>query len=150
MARVNPISDGQPLTYELLNQIINAVNDIKVEQRDIRKSIIDVIANNIKGDDDEIVKVRLGTLELEFIKGEAGARKSVTWGSRVTFTEKPFVAISVEDPTEKNIVLPVPVLFNVTKEGFSVRAKRLTAGVQDGVSADTLLVHYIAIGPSRA
>lgn len=149
MARVNPISDGQPLTYELLNQIINAVNDIKIEQEDVKRSIIDVLAPTIKGADDEIIKIRCGTLELDFSKGEAGAKTSVTWGDKVNFSEKPYILVTLEDPTvsAKEHLLPVSVLYNVTKNGFSIRAKRVTAN-PNTTSADQIIVNYMAIGPS--
>jgi len=149
MVRINPISDGQPVTYELFNQMIAAINNIEDQQEELQNQVIQVFGDNLSSQG-EVVKIACGAVELSFAEKNANASAEATFSKRVAFSKRPYIALSVKDPSVNTITLPVPVIFEVTRTGFKVRARRLTSGVKDKDVVDKMVLNYIAVGPGKA
>ena len=62
MARINAVSEGQPLTYELINQIINEVNKIKEVPEDFGQSV-EVYGPDLGMSEEDTVKIVTGEYE---------------------------------------------------------------------------------------
>lgn len=148
---ISVISEGQPLTYELINQIISTVNSIKQTTDEISQSI-EVQGDLIGSKDEEKVIFQAGTATLDFSGASktsaARATARVKFSDRNVFSRIPYVTLGVQDPTSseqggKNTFITT-VVTDLTTKGFIIRARRLTSNAN--TERDQVTVHYIALG----
>lgn len=152
MSNLNTVPEGAPLTYELINSIINAVNQLQKTET-ANQQIINAYGARIGQLDTDEVLILAGQFDLSFSKVSTGqtknltARQEVSFAKDNSFTKKPYVAIAIEDPTpsDGNMSFVIASLTNVTQSGFTVRARRLMPpkGV---LPSDNIVGTYIAIG----
>lgn len=149
MARINAISEGQPLTYELINQIINEVNKIKELPEDFGQNV-EVYGPDLGMSEEDTVKIVSGVYEFD-IKGKDISRDiDVPFRSRASGTifnkDNVVVTASIVDrergKSGAGIQMATLTITNITKTGFEAKV-RLIKSLKDTV---TLQVHYIAIG----
>lgn len=151
MTSLSPISDGQPLTYELINQIIGAVNNLSKSSSEAgTERVIEVFGPNITATNN--VQIFIGEFILNFgnIKNakESTAKATVQFGNK-PFTSNPYVVMSIVDPSNdeaSDISYVSLTAINITKSGFTCMARRLVAG-KDAKNKDKLKVNFVAIGP---
>ena len=148
---ISVISEGQPLTYELINQIISAVNSIKQTTDEINQ-VIEVRGALIGGNEEDRVVFQAGKVELDFSGASkasaARAVAEVTFAQKNAFSKVPYVTLGVQDPTSnrqdgRNTFITT-VVTDLTTKGFRIRARRLTTNAN--TEADQVVVHYIALG----
>ena len=158
MSNLNTVPEGAPLTYELINNIINAINQLQKTDTGVNQ-IIEVFGARIGRKDNDQVLIFVGEFELKFGSVSTGqtknlnARSTIKFPSNNTFTEKPYVAIAIEDPTNTsgNMSFVVASITDLRKDGFMIRGRRLLPP-SGKAESDTIRGTYIAIGPgvSRA
>lgn len=146
MARLNGISDGQPLTYELLNQIISEVNKIKsvpedsdqsikvdgpaigLSDQDSVKIISDVHQFDVKGNDITV------NLDINFKKGGSFSKENI------------IITTSIVDralgKSGGGAQMANVTITNISTKGFEARVQILKQ-VKKPISLE---LHYIAIG----
>jgi len=149
---INVISEGQPVTYELINQIINTVNSIKQTSDEVSQ-IIEVYGGQRLGrSEDRKIIIQAGDFPLDFGEGNspkaARATANVTFPTESIFNTRPYVTLAVEDVSSssqggKNSFITTTIT-DLTTKGFTVRSRRLTSNAN--VEKDRVRVHYIAIG----
>jgi hypothetical protein len=152
MTNLNVVPEGSPLTYELINQMINAINDLQKGDGGLNQ-IIDVYGARIGTKEDDKVLIFAGEFDLKFSAVSSGQSKSLTarqqvkFPSRNNFTKKPYVAIAIEDPSvgSGNTSFIIATLSDVKRDGFLVRARRLLSP-KGTAEADKVKGTYIAIG----
>ena len=149
---INVISEGQPITYELINQIISTVNSVKQTTEEINQ-VIEVYGGERLGRaEDRKIIIQAGDFRLNFNEGTstkaARANAEVSFPTQSVFSKRPYVTLAVEDGTSsskggKNSFITTTVT-DLTTKGFTVRARRLTTNAN--VEEDSVRIHYIAIG----
>jgi hypothetical protein len=150
MARLNTIADGQPFTYQLLNGIIEAINNIKIPEGD-------------DGADEELVKIVgpgldpknkpmivFGREDVSISGNETGANGSITFGKdngkgqKANFNnENPIVVASIVD-AESGGGVPIGYLTitSVTNSEFKYRIKL----IRKREKVTPLQINYVAFG----
>ena len=149
MARINAISEGQPLTYELINQIINEVNKIKEIPEDFGQNI-EVYGPDLGMSEEDTVKIVSGVYELEVKAKDITKQIDIPFrsGKSGTIFNKDNVIVTasivdrVHGKDNGGVQMANLTITNVTKTGFEAKIQILKA-VKKNVS---LQVHYIAIG----
>jgi hypothetical protein len=151
MTSITPISDGQPVTYELINQIIGSINNLSKSTSEAgTERIIEVFGPNISQTNN--VQLFIGEFFINFgsIKNakESTATAEVEFGKK-PFSALPYVIMSVVDPsneTNSEISYVSLTAINITKSGYTCKARRMVSG-KDNRNKDKLKVNFIAIGP---
>jgi hypothetical protein len=155
---VPPISDGQPVTYEFLNQVVDAVN--KLGKIDSEGSGQDI---TIKGSGQSVgysfgakaaVEIIVGRFSLEFASianvSKSTSQKTIKIGGN--FKSPPLIFLSpVDETAEKSATTSYIsiVATNVSKTSFTCRARRTIAG-KDAQKKDEIIVNFLAIGPTSS
>lgn len=151
MTSITPISDGQPITYELINQIIGSINNLSKSTNEAgTERIIEVFGPNISATNN--VQIYTGEFFINF--GNIRNAKESTATAQIQFGNKPFTAIpyvimSVVDPSNDDnseISYVSLTAIDITRNGFTCKARRMVAG-KDNKNKDKLKVNFIAIGP---
>lgn len=150
MTNLNPISDGQPLTYETINLMIGAINSLSPTEAAVNQ-VIEVTGGNIARSTDN-VQMFVGEFFLSFgnIKNnkQSNASAQVKFGNR-PFTATPYVFVTAVDPSNDamaDMSFISLTLIDITKSSFTCKGRRLWAG-NDAVNKDKLKVNFLAIGP---
>lgn len=147
MARVDAIPDGQPLTYEIINQLISQVNKIKdvpeEEEQLIEISTPKVNVNN----KDQVAKIHASIKDFTLAKNDSNKRVEVNF-PKETFTDNPIVVASIMDMDKSvgGISMANLTIIEVTNKGFVARVQTLKSS-KDLIN---LKVSYIAIGPGKS
>jgi len=142
---INPISDGEPVTYELLNAIINQVNSLAVPADDQRQ-IIKVYGNTIGRKEDDVVKIALGALDVEV--PTTGVVKDIKFNfpDGTNFKSTPYVTASIIDfkggESGQGISIGSLTIKSISSQNFTARLKLIT----DLNKATTVRINYIAVG----
>lgn len=145
MARIPPIYEGQPITYETLNLIIQEVNKIKNLPEDFGQDIV-VYGNKVgigrsEGDD---VKIAVGTATVQVKQNDI--TKNVTLPFDSVFSKPPVVVATIVDTQNgKNnaIQMATITIINITNNNAEARIQLLKAEKKNQVDLE---VNYIAIG----
>jgi len=143
---INTITDGQPITYELLNQIIEQVNEVQVEQSDI-KQIIEFYGDNLGRREDDRIKVACGSQSIRLEKGKTRFTENIKFPSNVGFDARPYVTATVIDnrlgTSGDGTSYAALTIVNLSKAGFDIRLDLIQAPSRN----TSLVIHYIAVGP---
>ena len=149
MARINAVSEGQPLTYELINQIINEVNKIKEIPEDFGQNV-EVYGPNLGMSEEDTVKIVTGEYEFELKSKNLDANLDIPFRSGKSGTifnkDNVIVTASIVDTAHGKkgggIQMANLTITNVTKTQFEARVQVLKS-INRNVP---LKIHYIAIG----
>jgi hypothetical protein len=149
MARINAVSEGQPLTYELINQIINEVNKIKEVPEDFGQSV-EVYGPDLGMSEEDTVKIVTGEYEFSLTAKDLTRNLNIPFRSGKSGTifnkDNVIVTASVVDTAhgkkQGGVQMATLTITDVTKTNFEARIQVLKS-VNDKVD---LKVHYIAIG----
>jgi len=144
---INPISDGQPVTYELLNAIINQVNSIVIPADDQKQNIM-VVGNTIQTAEDDKVKIAVGSREIDIPVSGTKDENDIKFPSNTGFKAIPFITTSIIDykGAGQGISFANATITSITKESFSVRVRL----VSELKKPTTVRLNYIAIGSGSA
>lgn len=141
---INPISDGQPITYDLLNQIISQVNDVTSYTDEVRQ-IIEVYAQGVGLREGNKVAIAAGSIDVRVDPNIKNINIEGTFRN-VSFNENPYITATVIDrrggPSGQGIQASVITITELTKSSFKARVSVISP-VEQGT---TIKVHYIAIG----
>lgn len=143
---INTITDGQPITYELLNQIIEQVNEVQVEQSDI-KQIIEFYGDNLGRREDDRIKVACGSQSVRLEKGKTRFTETFKFPSNVGFDTRPYITATIVDnrlgSSGDGTSYATLTIVNLSKVGFDMRLDLVKAPSRN----TSIAVHYIAVGP---
>ena len=144
---LNQISDGQPVTYELLNAIINQVNSIVIPADDQKQDIM-VVGNTIQTAEDDKVKIAVGSREIDIPVSGTKDENDIKFPSNTGFKAIPFITASIIDykGAGQGISFANATITSITKESFSVRVRL----VSELKKTTTVRLNYIAIGSGSA
>jgi hypothetical protein len=144
---LSPISDGQPVTYELLNAIINQVNSIVIPADDQKQNIM-VVGNTIQTAEDDRVKIAVGSREIDIPVSGTKDENDIKFPSNTGFKAIPFITASIIDykGAGQGISFANATITSITKESFSVRVRL----VSELKKTTTVRLNYIAIGSGSA
>lgn len=142
MARINVLSDGQPITYGLINQIINSINDLEPPERDTNQAI-DVYGKGIRrGDNERIVIISDTESPVTISKNSIATNIEVKFKNGV-FSSPPVVTATLVDSRRGDgISLANLTITEVAKTHFKAKIKLLQAAD----SETNLKINYIAVG----
>lgn len=141
MSRLNQISDGQPFTYELLNNIIESIREIKSpEEGD--DSIVEIIG---KGSNDKNKPLIIfGYDEISIPANQTGENKTIGFEGNTNFSnENPIVLATLVDP-EAGGSVPIGYLIvtKTTNSNFDCRVKL----IRSRTNSTVVRVNYVAFG----
>lgn len=144
---INQISDGQPVTYELLNAIINQVNSIVIPSDDQKQNII-VVGNTIQTAEDDKVVIAVGSREVDIPVSGSKDENDIKFPSNTGFKAIPYITTSIIDykGAGQGISFANATITSITKESFSVRVRL----VSELKKPTTVRLNYIAIGSGSA
>jgi hypothetical protein len=144
---LNNISDGQPVTYELLNAIITQVNSIVIPADD-QKQNIRVVGNTIQTAEDDKVVIAVGSREIDVPVSGTKDENDIKFPSNTGFKAIPFITTSIIDykGAGQGISFANATITSITKESFSVRVRL----VSELKKSTTVRLNYIAIGSGSA
>lgn len=144
---INQISDGQPVTYELLNAIINQVNSIVIPADDQKQNII-VVGNTIQTAEDDKVVIAVGSREVDIPVSGSKDENDIKFPSNTGFKAIPYITTSIVDykGAGQGISFANATITSITKESFSVRVRL----VSELKKPTTVRLNYIAIGSGSA
>jgi hypothetical protein len=144
---LNQISDGQPVTYELLNAIITQVNSIVIPADD-QKQNIRVVGNTIQTAEDDKVVIAVGSREIDVPVSGTKDENDIKFPSNTGFKAIPFITTSIIDykGAGQGISFANATITSITKESFSVRVRL----VSELKKSTTVRLNYIAIGSGSA
>lgn len=138
MAKIN-ISEGQPFTYQVLNQIIEAVNNIKDPADPEKEIYVDgpVFLKNNKP------KIIFGKQRVSITKNQTTFVESIKFPSQFS-NDQPIVLASIVDTDPKSSrQLGYLTIIEIDKEKFKYTIKLLKTQAKGDVNFE---VHYIALG----
>jgi len=140
---INQISDGQPVTYELLNAIINQVNSIVIPDDDQKQNII-VVGNTIQTAEDDKVVIAVGSREVDIPVSGTKDENDIKFPSNTGFKAIPYITTSIIDykGAGQGISFANATITSITKESFSVRVRL----VSELKKPTTVRLNYMAIG----
>jgi hypothetical protein len=146
MARVNGISDGQPLTYELLNQIISEVNKIKDVPEDFGQNV-EVYGPSLGMSEQDTVKVVSDVHQFDIKAKDITVNLDVKFKRGGNFSKDNIVVVaSIVDrafgKSGGGAQMANVTITNITTTGFEARVQILKQ-VKQNISLE---LHYIAIG----
>jgi hypothetical protein len=147
---ISPISDGQPITYDLLNQIISEVNRATSSiYTDEVKQIVQVFGEGIGRKEDDKAVIAVGSVSVN-LKGRTATIDTVKFPNNVGFDRIPYVSLTLVDPqggrAGAGINFANLAVTQLSKESFKIKVDLATP-----VQSPTIVnVHYIAIGPQSS
>lgn len=151
MASIPRISDGQPVTYEFLNILVDAVNKLSNPETGGANQDIEVTGSSYSLNKNDPVAIVVGRFTLEFgaLTGRAsGSVRAKTIQFDGQFKNTPLVFLSAVDDTADaaNTTSYISVVATkVSKTSFTCRGRRTYAG-KKAVQEDTITVNFVAIG----
>jgi uncharacterized protein (UPF0335 family) len=141
-------SDGQPLTYELLKQIIEQVNRVSSSDLNDVKQIVNVYGEGISQQEDAKAIIVTGERVVSLARGNnSKTTQSITFPA--VFSATPYVTVTIVDvntaKAEGGVNGAVATVVALSKIGMTVKVellKEVTVGT-------TIRVHYMAVGPGN-
>lgn len=138
MARINTISNGQPFTYQLLNQIIEEVNNIKQPEENVDE--IDVFGPGLNNNTKP--KIIFGKDDVTVPKDQTTFSGTANFNSSFT-NDNPIVIVSLVDRQAGNgVQMGHITITSISNKNFEYRI-RLTKARGKDVSFD---INYVAFG----
>jgi uncharacterized protein (UPF0335 family) len=139
-------SDGQPLTYELLKQIIDQVNRVSSSDLNDVKQIVNVYGEGISQQEDAKAAIVTGGIVITLQKGN-NYRTTQPITFPAVFSANPYVTVTIVDvntaKAEGGVNGAVATVVALSKNGMTVKIELLKE-----VPVNTSVrLHYIAIGP---
>lgn len=135
------ISEGQPFTYQLLNQIVTAVNNIK----DPEDPEQEIEINGPGLSSTKLPKIIFGRENIDIDKNQTSAAVSVKFDGAFA-NENPIVVATLVDRQTgdggSGTQLGYITITNITSKNFTCRIRLLKARSQDV----SFQINYIAIG----
>lgn len=146
MARVNAISEGQPLTYEILNQIISEINKIKDVPEDFGQNI-EVYGPSIGMSEQDTVKIVADSKQFDVKAKDISTVVDVSFSRGGNFSKDSVIVVaSIVDrslgKTGGGAQMANVTITSVSNTGFQARVQILKA-VKQNISLE---LHYVAIG----
>ena len=140
MADINLINEGEPVTYELLNKIINKVNKFSDTDNDSSNAQV-IKVSGIPSTEDNMVKVAVGSRKVNVLKAE---EKEVTIDFPENFKTNPFVVANIIDvlPKQQGISFGAVTITEITKQNFTAKIKLFTEEKKNA----SININYIALG----
>lgn len=150
MASIPRISDGQPVTYEFLNLLVDAVNQLSNPETGGANQDIEVTGSSYSLNKNDPVAIVVGRFTLEFgaLTGRGGSVRAKTIQFDGQFKNTPLVFLSAVDDTadEANTTSYISVVATkVSKTSFTCRGRRTYAG-KKAMQEDNITVNFVAIG----
>lgn len=146
---INPISDGQPITYDLLNQIITQVNSMTSPNYE-KMQFIEIIdsGNLLSKTETEKTVIVVGKERIILDAKKRQVDKEVTFPSDANFSATPYITTSLIDtklgPSGAGLNYGDCTIIDRGKGNFKVRVSLVAPkDVETGIE-----INYIAIGPS--
>jgi len=146
MARVPALNDGQPLTYELINKIIEKIGSIK-EPREDQSQNIEILGPRIGRTEEDKVKIVVGTHAFNLSGNAVNQNEKITFKNS-PFSKVPFVVASIIDIDGKknpDANMPTVVITGVDQAFFEAKVFVLKAKKKNV----PLQISYMAIGPGK-
>jgi hypothetical protein len=139
-------SDGQPLTYELLKQIIDQVNRVSSSDLNDVKQIVNVYGEGISQQEDAKAAIVTGQRVITLQKGN-NSRTTQTITFPAVFSANPYVTVTIVDintaKAEGGVNGAVATVVGLNKNGMTVKIELLKE-----VPVNTSVrLNYIAVGP---
>lgn len=141
MARINTISDGQPFTYQLLNNIIEAVNDIKIpEGDDADTELVKIVGPGLGSKNKPMIIFDRDSISIP--ENQTGQSGKATF--RTNFNnENPIVIASLVDNQDGGATpIGYLVVTSVTNKSFEYRVKL----IRKRTKSTNMEINYVAIG----
>lgn len=144
MARIPALSDGQPLTYELINKIIEKLGSIKEPAEDQSPNIL-FFGPNLKQTSKDTTIVMCGSYSFNMPASAPSTSITVKFNkSGKKFIKPPIVTATILDPIKgKTPDLATLVIMEQKTDEFVAQVGILTSKKK----AIPLQINYIAIGP---
>jgi hypothetical protein len=149
---VPPISDGQPITYEFLNQVVSAVNKLgKTESGESNQDVeFRGVGYSLNKRDSILVVVGKFSLSFDSLSDITTSTRKKTLSFNSNFKQPPLVFLSaVDESAEKQDDTSYVSLIatDISKSAFTCRARRTLSG-KKAQSGDKLVVNFLAVGPA--
>lgn len=142
MARIPTLSDGQPLTYEVINKIIEKLGSIKDPTQDQSQ---DILVYNRKINPSSKDKIQIVSAEKGFNFTASKIDHTETVQFEKEFSKMPVVVASVIDPAKGGSPDMIAfTIFDQTLKDFKIKLKVLKSSKKE----IPLRISYIAIGTS--
>jgi hypothetical protein len=142
---INPISDGQPVTYELLNQIIEQVNKVSVSDTTDVKQIVEVRGRGIAYQENDRAVIAAGKITIAIPKTQSIPIQTVTFP--VTFTQTPYVTLTIVDTSISKTTGGLQAATATVVELNQTTMKVIIKLIRQVEVATSIQLHYIAVGP---
>lgn len=147
MARLNVISEGQPITYDVLNQIIQDLNNLQKNVPEDTDQNIEVEGPDIGRSDQDSVKIISGIKQFDIKGNDIVVNVDVKF-PKGNFSKNSVVVVA--SVIDKNFgqgagggaQMANATITNISTNGFVARVQILKS-VKKQVSLE---LHYIAIG----
>lgn len=143
---INQISDGQPITYELLNQIIEQVNKVSTSDLNDVKQIVEVIGSGIKRTEDARAIIAAGSITVVIPKTSNIPIQTIKFSE--IFAANPYVSVTIVDVNtskqDGGLNAATATVVGLTASEMQVKIQL----IRQIESATSIRLHYIAVGPS--
>lgn len=147
MARINTIADGQPFTYQLLNNIIEAINNINIPEGEdgSDEELIKVVGPGINSKNKPMIV--FGKDSVDIASNETAQNGEIRFGSatgKVNFNnENPIVIASIVD-AQSGGATPIGyiTITSVSNASFKYRVKL----IRKRDKTTPLEINYVAFG----
>lgn len=148
MARVPVLNDGQPLTYELINKIIEKLASIKEPSEDQSQNV-EIFGPNIGQTSKDTVRIFCGSSSITMNANSVSQNFTIEFknnknkGGSTIFTKPPVVVATIVD-TQKDdgVDMAVYTIIEQSPKDFKVKIQM----IKKRDKAVTLRLNYIAIG----
>lgn len=140
MARLNTISDGQPFTYQLLNGIIEAINDIKTPEGEDEEGDITIVGPG-RGTSSRPLII-FDRDEVTIPENQTAITETAVF--RTNFSnENPVVLATIVDPDAGDgTPMGYLTIKSVSQKNFTYRIKL----IRKRTKSTNIQINYIAIG----
>ena len=147
MARINTISDGQPFTYQLLNSIIEAINDIKVPEGEDADELLKIVGPGMDNAKNK-PQIVFGTDTIDIPENQTAGTSDAKYSGKAAFNSNPIVLATLVDPEAGSGGIPIGYLTitSINTSGFKYRIKL----IRKRAKSTTVQINYIAIGVTSA
>lgn len=143
MARIPALSDGQPLTYELINKIIEKLGSIKEPAEDQSPNIL-FFGPNLKQTSKDTTIVICGSHSFNMPANAPSNPVTVKFKSGKKFIKPPIVTANIVDPVKGGSPDMATLVITEQKvDEFVVKVSVLKSNKK----AIPLQINYIAVGP---
>lgn len=147
MARIPTLSDGQPLTYELINKIIEKLGSIKEPSEDQSQNV-EIFGPSIGQTSKDTVRIFCGTKPITMTANSVSQNFDVSFNQSgnkegTIFSKTPIIVATIVD-TQKNdgVDMAAYTILEQSPKDFKIKVQM----IKKRDKAVTLSLNYIAIG----